>query len=137
MRLPGGRRGPWSAAQVYEDICCTPFLDLDSPMTAYEWFKFVLYLPFLVVRCLLVAAILPCVLGAVHVCVADHPYNEPLSGAKAAFLRPFLRFWAKVLMVVGLNFYHSVKGREHLAEAHKARHPCTQAAPWPGGCTAG
>ena len=36
--------------EVYEDICATPFLDLDSPMTTYEWAKFALYIPFLLIR---------------------------------------------------------------------------------------
>ena len=40
----------------------TPFLDLDSPMTAYEWAKFVAYLPITLIRLCLVILILPHVL---------------------------------------------------------------------------
>ena len=106
---------------MYEDICSTPFLDLDSPLTAYEWAKFVLYIPFLLIRICLVCLLLPPVMITTHLVVAGQPHNQPLSSAKARFLRPFLRFWARLLMVLGLNFYHSVKGREHIAEAYKVQ----------------
>ena len=105
--------------QLYQDIRSSPYLDLDSPMTAYEWLKFGLTTPLLLIRICLVATLLPIVILVTHLVVAGQAFNEPLPRWKARFIRPFLRFWAELLLLLGLNFWHRVKGAEHTAEAEE------------------
>ena len=117
---------PGLEPQLYRDIRASPFLDLDSPMTAYEWTKFVLTTPFLLIRICLVATIVPVVLLVTHLFVAGQAYNEPLPQWKARILQPFLRFWAEILLLVGLNFWHRVEGKEQIAEAEQVSTSTTQ-----------
>ena len=114
---------PGLEPQVYEDIRASPYLDLDSPMTGYEWTKFVLTTPLLLIRICLVAALLPVVLLVTKLFVAGQQFNEPLPQWKARILQPFLRFWAELLLVLGLNYWHKVTGKEHITDAKKVGQP--------------
>ena len=110
---------PGLGPQLYEDIRGSPYLDLDSPMTAYEWLKFGLTTPLLLIRICLVATLLPIVMLFTRLVLAGQAFNEPLPRWKASFIRPFLKFWAELLLLLGLNFWHRVKGAEHIAEAEE------------------
>lgn len=105
--------------EQYDLIRESPFLDLDSPMTAYEWFKLVVFLPALLIRCLLIAILMPpCWLFARLIILGARP-NEPLPPWKVALIRPFARFWALILLFVGMSFYFSLKGKENITQAIK------------------
>ena len=42
--------------------------------------------------------------------------NEPITGWRKALIRPFLKFWAHVLLHIGFNYWPSVKGTPHPTE---------------------
>lgn len=100
----------------------SPFLDLDSPMTAYEWFKIILYIPVLLVRLLLICTLMPpCWLFSRLITTSMQP-NEPFPEWRVRAVRRFVKIWARVLLFLGMSFYNlPVHGREHIAEAEKVR----------------
>ena len=110
---------PGLTQRQYDLIRESPFLDLDSPMTAYEWLKFVLYLPIFLIRLILIALLMPpCWLFSRLITIGMQP-NQPLKPWRVALIRPFARFWAAVLLIVGMNCYFSVKGKENIEAARK------------------
>ena len=70
-----------SFSPTLEDLLAdseSPFLDLKSPMTAYEWLKMAVMLPVNLVRALLIAIILPPVWLYLLLLTHNQPLNHPL-----------------------------------------------------------
>ncbi|KAK9802006.1 hypothetical protein WJX73_009794 [Symbiochloris irregularis] len=112
---------PGLTDEQYQLIRESPFLDLDSPMTAYEWFKLVLFMPYLLIRiCLIILLMPPCWLFGWVITRGAQP-NQPLPVWRENIIRPFARFWALILLWLGMNFYFSVKGQENIPEARKEK----------------
>ncbi|KAK9821452.1 hypothetical protein WJX81_001153 [Elliptochloris bilobata] len=100
----------------------SPFLDLDSPMTAYEWFKAVAMVPMLLLRAVLVSLIVPLVWLTLCLLTAGIPLNVPLAPWRVAVLSTMLRSWADVLMRIGFGFWGwRVTGWENIKAAEACR----------------
>ncbi|KAK9828960.1 hypothetical protein WJX72_003052 [[Myrmecia] bisecta] len=100
----------------------SPFLDLSSPLTAYEWFKLVIGFPVFILKLLLAAVGLPFVWLVVRLLTVNTPLNQPLAPWRNNLLRPFVKFWAGVLVRIGFNFYAPrVKGYKNVKKAEACR----------------
>lgn len=114
--------GPTSMEEIIKD---SPFLDLSSPMTAYEWAKVVLMLPWVIFKVILSVLGLIMVWALTRVLVIGAEPNDPGSSWRFSIIRPWLRFWTGVFLRLGLCFWGaSVKGRHNFEVAERERAIC-------------
>mmetsp|Transcript_6129 Transcript_6129/g.17582 ORF Transcript_6129/g.17582 Transcript_6129/m.17582 type:complete len:410 (+) Transcript_6129:361-1590(+) len=114
--------GPTSLEEIIQD---SPFLDLSSPMTAYEWLKAVVMLPWVAIKLFLSVTGLIMVWAVTRVLVIGVKPNEPGSPWRFNIIRPWLRFWTGVFLRLGLSFWGAqVTGWEHFEEAERERAIC-------------
>ncbi|CAL5228764.1 g11952 [Coccomyxa viridis] len=99
----------------------SPFLDLSSPMTPYEWFKFFVMIPMFLVRCCITVVCMPFVWCVVVVLTWGVKANQPMTGWRKACIRPFLKTWSGILLHIGFNYWPSIKGLENLSKAKECR----------------
>ncbi|KAK9843883.1 hypothetical protein WJX84_004630 [Apatococcus fuscideae] len=100
----------------------SPYLDTSYPMTAYEWFKLVLLLPWVIVKLPIALIGFILVWSITKLIILGSPINEPLSPTRSRIMRPFLSFWADILIRIGFSFWRlPIRGREHIKAAEDAR----------------
>lgn len=100
----------------------SPFLDTSYPMTAYEWFKLILLLPWTILKLPIALIGFILVWSITKLMILGSPINQPLSPARSRMMRPFLSFWADILMRLGFSFWRlPIKGKEHIKAAEDAR----------------
>ena len=111
-----------TAAEVEAMKQNSPFLDTSYPMTAYEWFKLILLLPWTIIKLPIALLGFIIVWGITKLMILGSPINQPLSPARSKMMRPFLSFWADILMRLGFSFWRlPIKGKEHIKAAEEAR----------------
>lgn len=103
-----------SASGKY-DVRSSPFLELQTPFTAYEAFKMVVLLPLVPLRILI--AVLACsVVAIINTCAAwGWPVDKPLTAKRRAWVLFSKEFLVVALWMLG--FKVSVKGRENIRKA--------------------
>jgi lysophosphatidylcholine acyltransferase/lyso-PAF acetyltransferase len=112
-------------SSLEELVTESPFLDLGSPMTPYEWFKAVVLLPWAVFRLVASIAGLILVWAITRLLVIGVKPNEVGSSWRFNLLRPWLRFWTGVFLRLGLGFWKAkVTGWENYEAALNARAIC-------------
>lgn len=97
----------------------SPFLELQTPFTAYEAFKFVLLLPVAVPRALIGVLAIALVALINSIAAWNWPVNKPLTPRRRAAI-----LWSKELLIIVfwcLGFRIRVKGREHIKTAEELR----------------
>ena len=100
----------------------SPYLDTSYPMTAYEWFKLVLLLPWVIIKLPIALIGFILVWSITKLIILGSPINEPLSPTRSRIMRPFLSFWADILIRIGFSFWRlPIRGREHIKAAEDAR----------------
>lgn len=113
---------PVSPGQLARLIKDSPFIDTQSPMTAFEVFKILTLLPWTIFRIIVATPCTLLVWLSVALLVWGHPINTPLPKWRRNFLHYWLRFWTTLLVRLGLNFFTmKVNGRENIAEAYTVR----------------
>mmetsp|Transcript_17337 Transcript_17337/g.29646 ORF Transcript_17337/g.29646 Transcript_17337/m.29646 type:complete len:348 (+) Transcript_17337:126-1169(+) len=100
-----------------EKLQDSPFLELSRPFTAYEAFKFVLLIPFILPRSFLgcLALVIIAVINSLAVLGAD--LDQPIPSWRRAIIVCNVRCLLPVVFLC-MGFHIKVKGREHLAAAH-------------------
>lgn len=88
----------------------SPWLDLEHPMTEYEWAKAVAMIPMILIRLLITIVVLPLVWLYSLAVLADWPLDQPLPKWRMRILLPVLRFWAGVLIRIGFGMWPVYKG---------------------------
>lgn len=53
---------------------------------------------------------MPFVFVVLRLCLLGTKINEPITGWRRAFLRPFLMFWSHILLHIGFNIWPAVTG---------------------------
>ena len=74
-------------------------------------------MPAFLIRLAITVVSLPFVWLVVRLVMLGVAMNEPVEGWRRAIMVPFLKFWARVLLHIGFNFWPSVKG-EHQGLHH-------------------
>lgn len=82
---------PLSGEQLIDLLQDSPFIDTQSAMTAYEWFKFVTLIPWLLFRIVVAIPLLILVWGSVSLLVAGIPVNTPLPAWRQNVLHVYLK----------------------------------------------
>lgn len=114
--------GPTSLNEIIKD---SPFLDLTSPMTLYEWSKVVLMLPWVAFKVVISVLGLIMVWAVTRVLVIGVEPNHLGSSWRFGILRPWLRFWTGIFLRLGLCFWGtSVKGWQNYEDAKRERAIC-------------
>mmetsp|Transcript_80 Transcript_80/g.283 ORF Transcript_80/g.283 Transcript_80/m.283 type:complete len:453 (-) Transcript_80:706-2064(-) len=106
-----------------EFIFDSPFLDLDSPMTAYEWFKAIVMAPVAIIRA--IAGLAALLLGwavCSLVLIGTSP-KVPLPGWKSAVTRRVVKVAGRVIILFGASKPVTVKGWKHFREGQEAHCP--------------
>lgn len=114
-----------SMPSLEELVTDSPFLDLGSPMTAYEWFKAVLLLPWAAFKFLLSVSGLALVWLVVRILVIGAKPNEPGGAWRYKLIQPWLQFWTGIFLRLGLGFWGArVTGWENYQQALQDRAIC-------------
>lgn len=66
--------------------------------------------PAVLVRLCITIVCLPLVWVVISLVILGVGPNDPVLGWRKAIIRPFLKFWARVLLHIGFNFWPRVKG---------------------------
>ena len=69
-----------------------------------------LQIPVFLVRCCITVVCMPFVWCVVVLLTWGVKANQPMMGWRKAVIRPFLKFWARILLHIGFNYWPSVKG---------------------------
>jgi hypothetical protein len=75
-------------------------------------------LPAVLIRICITIVCLPLAWAVTGVVTAGVKPNEPVSGWRRAIIRPWLKFWARVLLHIGFNFWPSVTGEPFAPPLH-------------------
>lgn len=67
-------------------------------------------IPMFLVRCCITVVCMPFVWVVVVLVTWGLKANGPITGWRKALIRPFLKFWAHILLRIGFNYWPSVKG---------------------------
>ena len=78
--------------------------------------------PAVLIRLCITIVCLPLVWAVISLVMLGTSPNEPLVGWRKAFIRPFLRFWARVLLHIGFNLWPRVRGAPRMCRAASAAH---------------
>lgn len=65
------------------------------------------------VRCCITVVCMPFVWCVVMLLTWGVKANQPMLGWRKAIIRPFLKFWSRILLHIGFNYWPSVKGQPH------------------------
>ena len=97
---------PSQLARLIKD---SPFIDVHSPMTAYEWFKVLALMPWSIFR---IAVGLPCTLlvwGVVALLVWGNPINTPLPRWRRAIMSGWIKYAAPPCAYSSHPYAHASK----------------------------
>ena len=69
-----------------------------------------LQIPAILVRCCITMVCMPFVWCVVMLLTWGIRANQPVMGWRKACIRPFLKFWSRICLAIGFNFWPSAKG---------------------------
>lgn len=101
----------------------SPFIDLDHPVTRYEAIKLVVLFPLACLRSILLVVVLLITWGFCRLAVLGHHHKEgnPLNNVRFLVVDQAVRFGSRAFVFLAGFLWISVKGKENLRKAKKAR----------------
>ena len=81
-------------------------------------------MPMFLFRCFLSVLAMPFVFVVLRICLLGTTINEPIVGWRKAFIRPFMMYWAHVLLHIGFNIWPSLAGLDYCSSLPSFGHAC-------------